>query len=45
MLISKSIDEIAALVGGKVIGSCLRPLQGVASLSEATENDVSFLGN
>ncbi|MBO7741888.1 MAG: hypothetical protein J6S21_04975, partial [Victivallales bacterium] len=45
MLISKSIEEVAALVGGTVVGSCQRPLQGVSSLAEATENDVSFLGN
>ena len=45
MLIAKNVDEIAALVGGKVVGECTRPLHGVASLSEATESDVSFLGN
>ena len=45
MLISKSASEIAELVGGTLVGECARPLHGVASLSEATEGDVSFLGN
>ena len=45
MLIEKSIQDIAAAVGGTIVGSCGRSLTGVSSLSEATENDVSFLGN
>ncbi len=45
MLISRSVQEIAELVGGRIIGGCDRPLHGVASLSEATEGDVAFLGN
>ncbi len=45
MLISKSAEEIAALVGGRLVGKCERALHGVASLAEATESDVAFLGN
>ena len=45
MLITKTIQEIAELVGGRIIGHCDRTLHGVASLSEATEGDVAFLGN
>lgn len=45
MLIQKSVEEIAALVNGRIVGNCTRMLQGVASLSESTESDVSFLGN
>jgi len=44
-LISKSAVEIAQLVGGRLKGECPRQLHGVASLSEATESDVAFLGN
>ena len=45
MLIQKSAEEIASLVQGELVGACSRPLQGVASLAESTESDVSFLGN
>ncbi len=45
MLITKSAEEIAELVSGRLVGTCANALQGVASLSEATETDVSFLGN
>ncbi len=45
MLITKSAAEIAEMVGGRLVGNCERSLQGVSSLSEATETDVSFLGN
>lgn len=45
MLISKSVEELAQLVGGTICGQCTRQLHGVAGLSEATESDVSFLGN
>ncbi len=45
MLIQKSAEEIASLVQGELVGACPRPLQGVASLAESTESDVSFLGN
>ena len=45
MLIQKSVDEIAALVNGRIVGNCSRMLQGVASLAESTESDVAFLGN
>jgi len=45
MLITKNAAEIAELVSGRLVGECANSLQGVASLSEATETDVSFLGN
>ena len=45
MLLEKTAQEIAELVGGTLRGVCHQPLQGVASLSEATDLDVSFLGN
>lgn len=45
MLLEKKAQEIADLVGGTLCGVCHHALQGVASLSEATEQDVSFLGN
>ncbi len=45
MLIQKTAEEIALLAKGRLVGNSARPLQGVASLSEATESDVSFLGN
>ena len=40
MLITKSAEEIAELVSGRLVGTCANALQGVASLSEATETDV-----
>lgn len=45
MLIQKNVEEIAAMVGGRIVGRCTRMLQGVASLSESTESDVAFLGS
>jgi UDP-3-O-[3-hydroxymyristoyl] glucosamine N-acyltransferase len=45
MLLEKTAQEIADLTGGTLLGSCPHSLQGVASLSEATELDVAFLGN
>lgn len=45
MLLEKTAQEIAELTGGVLLGSCPHSLQGVASLSEATELDVAFLGN
>jgi UDP-3-O-[3-hydroxymyristoyl] glucosamine N-acyltransferase len=45
MLIEKSCSELAALVGGTLKGNCPHGLTGVASLTEALETDVSFLGN
>ena len=45
MLISKTADEIAAMVQGRLVGSCTHALHGVASLAESTEADVAFLGN
>ena len=45
MLISKTAEEIAAMVQGRLVGSCSHALHGVASLAESTEADVAFLGN
>lgn len=45
MLLEKTAQEIAELVGGSLRGVCSQPLHGVAALSEATDLDVSFLGN
>lgn len=45
MLLEKTAAELAALCGGRLIGNCAHSLTGVASLSEAQETDVSFLGN
>lgn len=45
MLIEKSCAELAALVGGRIVGECPHALQGVASLKEACSTDVAFLGN
>jgi len=45
MLISKSIQEIAALVGGIIKGEFKGELTGVSSLKEAMSTDVAFLGN
>ena len=45
MLIQKSVEELADLVHGRIIGNCSHLLQGVASLAESTESDVAFLGN
>lgn len=45
MLIEKTVQEIAELVGGRIVGECSIKLTGVSSLSEATENDVAFLGS
>ena len=45
MLISKNINEIAALVGGSIAGNYQGELTGVSSLKEAMSTDVAFLGN
>lgn len=45
MLIQKTVEELAELVHGRIVGNCSHPLQGVASLAESTESDVAFLGN
>jgi len=45
MLITKTVQEIAALVGGAVKGEYAGELTGVASLKEAMTTDVAFLGN
>ena len=44
MLISKTAEEIAAMVQGRLVGDCPHALHGVASLAESTEADVAFLG-
>ena len=45
MLITKNIHEIAALVGGSIVGDYAGELTGVSSLKEAMTTDVAFLGN
>ncbi|MFA6930667.1 MAG: UDP-3-O-(3-hydroxymyristoyl)glucosamine N-acyltransferase [Lentisphaeria bacterium] len=45
MLLEKTALQIAELIAGSLTGTCAHTLQGVASLSEATERDVAFLGN
>ena len=45
MLISKSVNEIAELVGGHIKGNYEGILTGVAGLKEAMATDVAFLGN
>lgn len=45
MYVEKTCEEIAALVGGRLSGSCHQALSGGASLKEAMPSDVSFLGN
>ncbi|MGI5924727.1 MAG: UDP-3-O-(3-hydroxymyristoyl)glucosamine N-acyltransferase [Lentisphaeria bacterium] len=45
MYVEKTCEEIAALVRGRLSGSCRQTLSGVASLKEAMPSDVAFLGN
>ncbi|MBQ6472224.1 MAG: UDP-3-O-(3-hydroxymyristoyl)glucosamine N-acyltransferase [Victivallales bacterium] len=45
MLITRTAQEIAALVGGTLKGDCRQALTGVSSLKEAMTTDVAFLGN
>jgi len=45
MLLEKTASQICELVGGRLIGSTDIRFQGVASLSEARDCDVAFLGN
>lgn len=45
MLITKTVQEIAALTNGVVKGEFAGELTGVASLKEAMTTDVAFLGN
>ena len=45
MLISRSVEEIAELVGGEIKGKHEGMLTGVAGLKEAMTTDVAFLGN
>lgn len=40
-----TVTEIAELVGGTVEGDGSRLIEGAAGLDEATERDISFLGN
>ncbi len=40
-----SVGEIAAMVGGEVIGDRERIVTGISSLQEAKEGDISFLAN
>lgn len=40
-----TLAEIAQLVGGTLNGDGSRVIEGVAGLNEATEKDISFLGN
>jgi UDP-3-O-[3-hydroxymyristoyl] glucosamine N-acyltransferase len=46
MLTAFTIAELVSLTGAKSVeGACLGPISGIASLSEATSADLSFLGN
>lgn len=45
MLIVRTLDEVADLVGGHIKGNYPGELTGVASLKEAMVTDVAFLGN
>jgi UDP-3-O-[3-hydroxymyristoyl] glucosamine N-acyltransferase len=40
-----SVKEVAALVGGSVIGDAETELTGISSLTEASSGDISFLAN
>jgi UDP-3-O-[3-hydroxymyristoyl] glucosamine N-acyltransferase len=40
-----SVGEIAAVVGGTVIGDAAQEISGISSLSEARPGDISFLAN
>ena len=40
-----TVDEIAARVGGQVVGDGNRPIFGVAAIEEATDGDLTFLAN
>src|ERR1700736_1830020 len=42
---SVSIGEIADFVGGQYSGDCLRGIVGVASLTQAASDQLSFLSN
>ena len=43
--IQKTAEELAEHVGGKIEGDCNIVITGAATLSEASETDVSFLAN
>ncbi|MFA6002850.1 MAG: UDP-3-O-(3-hydroxymyristoyl)glucosamine N-acyltransferase [Elusimicrobiota bacterium] len=43
--LSKTVAEIAQLVGGQAEGDTGRQISGIAGLSEAGPQDISFLGN
>ena len=40
-----TVKEIAEMINGRIIGSQDREISGVASLLDASENDISFLSN
>jgi len=41
----KTLQELAALVGGRVIGDASTVIRGASTLSRATQNEISFLAN
>jgi UDP-3-O-[3-hydroxymyristoyl] glucosamine N-acyltransferase len=44
--VSKTVDELASLVGGRVVnGDGSTPIVGVAAIADAVEGQVTFLGN
>ncbi|MDE2039064.1 MAG: UDP-3-O-(3-hydroxymyristoyl)glucosamine N-acyltransferase [Elusimicrobia bacterium] len=45
LAVNKTAGELAALVGGKLLGDPAFPVRRVAGLSEAGPEDISFLGN
>ena len=41
-----TVEELAALVGGRIVGSSgAVPITGAASIAEAQEGDITFFGN
>ncbi len=44
-MISRTIEELAELCGATVDGDATRSVEGPATLSEASQNEISFLGN
>ena len=41
----KTLQEIAALIGGEVVGDGSVVIKGVAGIKEAKEGDITFLAN
>lgn len=39
----KTVDELAALIGGRVVGDGTRVITGVAAVTDATEHEAAFL--